>query len=69
MCVDMVLLMYSIIICLRLKSDLGGGEVTLNLLRNTGGVEMETLRSLHSGEGVKNDRQQRYVIFGRPLGA
>ena len=36
MYVNMVLQMYSMIACLRLKSDLGRG-VTPNSLRNTGG--------------------------------
>ena len=42
MYVDMVLLMYGVIACLRLNSDLGEG-VPLNSLRKTGG-KIETLR-------------------------
>ena len=31
-----------------------------------GGVKLKRYVSLHRGEGVKNDQNWRYVIFGRP---
>ena len=32
-----------------------------------GGVKLKRYILLHRGEGVKNDQNWRYVIFGRPL--
>ena len=54
MYVNMVLQMYSMIACLRLKSDLGRG-VTPNSLRNTGGVNGNVTFRYIGGEGVRND--------------
>ena len=52
---------YSMIACVKLKSDLGGGGVIPNPLRKTGeGVKSKRYVSLHRGEGVKNDCNQRY---------
>ena len=46
---DMVLQKHSMIVCLKLKSDLGGG--TPNSLRNTGGGKSKRYVSLHRGGG------------------
>ena len=52
MCLDMVLQMFSMIACLRLKSDLGGGGGKLQIRYVTqGGVKSKCYVSLHRGEG------------------
>ena len=52
MCLNVVLQMYSMIACLRLKSDLGGGGETPNSLRNTGGgAKVKRYHSLQRGGG------------------
>ena len=49
MYVNMVLQMYSMIACLRLKSDLGGGE-SPNSFRNTGGGVNRNVTFCYIGE-------------------
>ena len=44
-----------------------GWEASSMIRCVTQGGKAETLRFVTQGEGVKNDRNWRYVIFGRPL--
>ena len=52
---------------MRLKLDLGGGGDSFMIRYVTQGVKLKRYVLLHRGEGVKNDQDWRYVIFGQPL--
>ena len=52
------------IACERLKLNLG--RVTKRFVTQ-GGAKPKRYVSLHRGRGIKNDKNQRYVIFGQAL--
>ena len=62
-----VLRIYSMIACLRLKLDLGGSKSKMRYVRRGDGgwVDRNVTFCYTGGKGVRNDRNQRYVIFGR----